>query len=130
MKTPLVSVADVHFPEAVASMNDRPYDIAALRELVSRRHVVEILDALSNRPHTTAELTTLIHVRRNTLARVLRVIASQSLIAADSQGSWDWPLEATDVIRLTGRGTQTIESLSSLSVWTALYECAGYEHER
>ncbi|MET8875071.1 helix-turn-helix domain-containing protein [Nocardia sp. NPDC004604] len=124
MKTPLASIADVHSPEAVASMNAQPDDIATLRELVSRRYVVEILDALSNRPHTSAELTRLIHVRRNTLAHVLRVIASQGVITADSQGSWDHSLDSADAIRLTDRGTRTIESLSNLSVWTALYERA------
>jgi DNA-binding transcriptional ArsR family regulator len=108
-------------------MTDRPDELETLRVLVSNRHVVEMLDALSRGPRRTAELTSTISGRRRALARALRVIAAHGLVTADRRGSWDqlpWP---ADRLRLT---QCAVESLSSLAVWTALYEQNDHVHDR
>ncbi|MEV2221329.1 hypothetical protein AB0E01_15780 [Nocardia vinacea] len=103
-------------------MLDRPDDLDTLCALVSHRFVVEVLDALADRARAVSELTTAVTGARQTLAEALRVLASHRLIVADPQGSWDQPPADTSVIRLTGRGQATVAALSSLAVWTALYE--------
>ncbi|WP_406238604.1 hypothetical protein [Nocardia sp. NBC_01009] len=111
-------------------MNDLPHVLASLRELVSHRYIVEILDALSNRPHTAAELTAITTGRHRALAQALRVAASHGLVTNDCRGSWDGAIPATDIIRLTDRGMRAVELLSNLSVWTALYEHTDHAHDR
>ncbi|WP_433715816.1 winged helix-turn-helix transcriptional regulator [Nocardia sp. CA-084685] len=110
------------------SVDDQPDDLASLRELVSHRHVVEVLDALSSRPHVIAELATTIAGRRSALIPALRVLAAHGLITSASPGSWDRP--PTDAIGLTSRGVDTVASLSYLAVWTALYEHTDHSCER
>ncbi|MFI6367868.1 hypothetical protein ACIBG0_34590 [Nocardia sp. NPDC050630] len=112
------------------SVNDQPDDLASLRELVSHRHVVEVLDALSNRPHVIAELATTIAGRRSALIPALRVLAAHGLITTDSPGSWDRPPTATHAIGLTSRGVDTVASLSHLAIWSALYEHTDHACER
>ncbi|MEV6334133.1 hypothetical protein AB0M12_05375 [Nocardia vinacea] len=111
-------------------MNDHPEDLGSLRELLSHRHVVEVLDALSKRPHIIAELATTIAGRRRALIPALRVLAAHGLITTDSPGSWDRPPTATATIGLTSRGAATVASLSYLTVWTALYEHTDHACER
>ncbi|MEV4237704.1 hypothetical protein AB0J47_21300 [Nocardia sp. NPDC049737] len=117
--------ADTH-----RSVNDQPDDLASLRELVSHPHVVEVLDALSSRPHAIAELATTIAGRRSALIPALRVLAAHGLITTDNPGSWDRPLTLTDTVGLTSRGVDTVASLSYLAVWTALYEHTDHVCER
>jgi DNA-binding HxlR family transcriptional regulator len=103
-------------------MTARPDDLAQLRELVNHRHVVEILDALSNGAQTLAALSAGIPARRRGLANALRVIAAHGLITTDSRGSWDRPMASTETILLTDRGLRAVEALSNLAVWARLYE--------
>ncbi|MEU7140884.1 winged helix-turn-helix transcriptional regulator [Nocardia sp. NPDC046473] len=103
-------------------MTDRSDELETLRVLVNHRHVVEILDALSHGPRRTAELMSTIAGRRRALARALRVIAAHGLVAADRRGSWDQPPSPTVRFWLTERGLRAVESLSNLTIWTALYE--------
>ncbi|WP_433599285.1 winged helix-turn-helix transcriptional regulator [Nocardia sp. CA-135953] len=103
-------------------MLDRPDDLDTLRALVSHRFVVEVLDALTHRPQSVSELTAAVTGARRAPAAALRVLASHGLILADPEGSWDQPPADTSVIRLTGRGQAAVAALSSLQVWTVLYE--------
>ncbi|WP_433759535.1 winged helix-turn-helix transcriptional regulator [Nocardia sp. CA-135398] len=106
-------------------MPDRTDDLDSLRVLVSHRLVVEVLDAVAARARAVSELTTAVAGARRALESALRVIASDGLIVADPKGSWDRPPADTAVIRLTGRGQAVVAALSSLAVWTALYEKSG-----
>ncbi len=96
-------------------------DLETLRELVEHRHVVEILDVLSHRTHTLAELRSAIGGRW-TLPHAVRVVAARGLVVAELPGSWDDALSQAGRLILTERGRRTVDALSSLTVWTALYE--------
>ncbi|MBB5916756.1 DNA-binding transcriptional ArsR family regulator [Nocardia transvalensis] len=99
----------------------RSHDVDTLRELVSHRYVVEILDALSGGPRCASELSAVVHTRRG-LGHALRVLASQALISTERDGSWDVPVTGIDSVRLTRRGQRIVEALSSIEMWTALFE--------
>lgn len=88
---------------------------------MSHPQVVEILDALSEGPHSVRDLTRVVGARRRAVSAALRVMAADGLVRADHRGSWDEPL-AADVVRLTGRGEAIVDSLSRFEVWMALYE--------
>jgi DNA-binding HxlR family transcriptional regulator len=117
-------------PDERPTMNDRPDDIAYLREVLNHRYVVETLDALSSGPCGIAALTATVRGSQRALAHALRMIAARGLIMTDRRGSWDHPHAPTDVIQLTDRGRQTVEALSSLTVWMALYEDTDHVRDR
>ncbi|MEU2031112.1 hypothetical protein [Nocardia amamiensis] len=101
-------------------------DVETLRELVEHRHVVEILDALSRRAQTLAELRSTIGGRW-TLPHAVRVVAGRGLVTAEQPGSWDdGPAQAGRLI-LTESGRRTVDALSSVAAWTALYEQSALE---
>lgn len=101
-------------------------DLEILRELVEHRHVVEILDALSQRAHTLAELRSAIGGRW-TLPHAVRVLAARGLVTAERPGSWDGSPRQAGQLILTERGRRTVDALSSVAVWTALYEQSAME---
>lgn len=98
-----------------------------LRDLVSNRHVVEVLDALSECPCTTRELAKIVGCRRRPLASALRTIAAHGLISAGG-GSWDDPVDT--VVRLTPRGSALVADLSSSATWAALYTGTDFGRRR
>jgi DNA-binding HxlR family transcriptional regulator len=93
-----------------------------LRELVGHRHVLETLDALSNRPTTTAQMRRHVGVSRRGLAAVLRTLAAHGLARTSRAGSWDGPAPRDTLYCLTDRGRAVVATLSRLSVWTVLLE--------
>ncbi|MFD7841920.1 MarR family transcriptional regulator [Nocardia sp. NPDC059764] len=103
-------------------MNNPADELSALRELVNRRGVVEVLDRLAHEPCTVRELRTALGLRRPGVSRVVRLLAAYGVVTADVVGSWDEPLDLTGPVRLTGSGWRIVELLSSFAVWEALYE--------
>lgn len=102
---------------------DYPADeLVELRELVSHRGVVELLDELAREPQTARELRAVLGLRRPGVSRVLRVVAAHGLVCVDGVGSWDEPADIAEPIRLTESGWRTVELLSSFAVWVQLYE--------
>jgi DNA-binding HxlR family transcriptional regulator len=99
-----------------------PPELARLRALVGQRHVLEILDALSDGPVTTAGLAVAVPGARRRLPDTLRILAADALITTDDTGSWDERVAATREVRLSERGRHTVRLLCSSAVWAALYE--------
>ena len=90
--------------------------------LVSQYRAVEVLDALTERPHTLRELQSAIGAARRPLARTLRVLAAHGTVRRTSSGSWDRLNRTAARYDLTGTGRQLAAELSRLDVWTELYE--------
>ncbi|MCX4092475.1 hypothetical protein [Nocardia sp. alder85J] len=89
------------------------HDNTVLDELVSHRHVVEILDLLSESGCTTALLARLVRAQGTDLASALRLIAAHGLLTGGDHGSWDDPLTGRGPIRLTERGEAVAQVLSN-----------------
>ncbi|MFI5784029.1 hypothetical protein [Nocardia sp. NPDC051570] len=100
-------------------MND--LDLMWLRELVSHRYVVEILDTLAERPRTARELIAT-RTQARDVGRALRTLAAQGFVCADGEGSWDTTPPLRGPIRLTPAGLNVVDLLSNFLVWEALYE--------
>jgi DNA-binding IclR family transcriptional regulator len=98
-----------------------PEDVNALRELVSHRYLVEILDLISRDPRGVDDLAAAVPAARTSVPHVLRVLAAHRLVATEGEGSWDDIPPGAHKIGLTALGRQTVEALSSIDVWTALY---------
>ncbi len=100
-----------------------PAEEADVVRLVSQPYVVEVLDALSDRPMTRERLLRLLRVRRSSLAAALRALAAHGAVRRrDRHGSWDGRDGASTVYELTDIGHRLIELLKRVDVWDALYE--------
>ncbi|MTE16204.1 hypothetical protein [Nocardia aurantiaca] len=108
-------------------MTDPSDDLDALRALISHRYVVEILDAVASSPRTFRQLTATVGPH-HAIEAALRILASHRLIETDQHGSWDRRPVGATCIQLTDRGRYTVSTLSSLAVWTALYERTDHGH--
>jgi DNA-binding HxlR family transcriptional regulator len=95
--------------------------MAQLARLVSRRHVVEVLDALAESPRTRADLRRQLPGRARALDTALRALAAHGAVRRTDLGTWDLPGAATTRYQLTPAGHRLVALLSRLDVWTALY---------
>lgn len=95
-----------------------------VRELLSHPNVVEVLDALSGRPMTVADMRANIPSGRRALAAALRILAAHGLVTKSAGGSWDSIVPRNRVYGLTDRGRALVKTLSRLSVWTQMLEVA------
>jgi DNA-binding HxlR family transcriptional regulator len=95
-----------------------------LLELVSHRHVLEVLDALTDGPMALAELRTHVHAGRRGLAAALRLVGAGGLVARNETGSWDTEPPADAVFRHTDLGRMVVEALTCYSLWTAMFDGA------
>jgi DNA-binding HxlR family transcriptional regulator len=102
------------------AQGDRTDFHSDLRELVSRPHVVELLDALSCGPMTLAQIRSAIPGTRRALASALRVVAARGLVVSSDNGSWDSSARVGTQYRQTDRGRLAVQRLSQLSVWTTM----------
>ncbi|MEV6768082.1 helix-turn-helix domain-containing protein [Nocardia sp. NPDC051030] len=102
-------------------MDERADELAALRELVNHRGVVELLDLLAEGPDTVRELHATLGMRRLGVSRALQVLAARGLVRAEFTGSWDEPCDITGPIELTENGWRTVELLASFAVWESLH---------
>jgi DNA-binding HxlR family transcriptional regulator len=100
-------------------------DGSDLRELVSHRYVVEVLDALSHGPMTLADIRSSIHAGRRELAAAVRLVAARGLVTRNDTGSWDTDASVHAVYRHTDLGRAVFESLSRFSFWTTVFDRAG-----
>jgi DNA-binding HxlR family transcriptional regulator len=94
--------------------------VANLRELVSRPHVVEILDTLAHGPMTFADMRSQVHATRRALVVALRLIATRGLVTRNDHGSWDCDAPADVLYRHTDVGSRVVGTLSRYSTWTAI----------
>ncbi|MEV0340623.1 hypothetical protein AB0H49_16475 [Nocardia sp. NPDC050713] len=98
-------------------------ELDKLRETLSHPYLVELLDALSRRPRTVAELDDIGGGYRS-VVRGLRRLAAHGLVFGDGAGSLDQRYPATETFALTGLGLRTATMLSRQDTWEALYEDA------
>jgi DNA-binding HxlR family transcriptional regulator len=99
--------------------------------VVSQRYAVDILDALADRPRSFAELRDCLRARRRELDRALRTLAAQGALRRHTQeGSWDRRPPAQVRYELTNVGRFLVDQLSSVDVWTTLYEYYLYGDRR
>jgi DNA-binding HxlR family transcriptional regulator len=104
--------------------SSEPDPVPNLLELVSHAHVLEVLDALTDRPMAFAELRTHVHAGRRGLAAALRLVGARGLVTRNDSGSWDTEAPADAVFRHTDLGRVAVEALSCYSLWTAMYDRA------
>jgi len=91
--------------------------------LVSRRYVVEVLDALTDRPSTQRELCRVLRVYRRPITVALRALAAHGAIRRiNHEGSWDGRDPAAARFELTDTGHGILDLLNRLEVWDAIYE--------
>jgi DNA-binding HxlR family transcriptional regulator len=100
-------------------------DGSDLRELVSHRFVVEVLDALSHGPMTLAEIRKSSGASRRELAAAVRLVAARGLVTRNDTGSWDTDASIHAVYRHTDLGRAVFESLSRFSFWTTVFDRTG-----
>jgi DNA-binding HxlR family transcriptional regulator len=100
-------------------------DGADLRELVSHRYVVEVLDALSDGPMTLADIRSSVHAGRRELAAAVRLVAARGLVTRSDTGSWDTDASVHAVYRHTDLGRDVYEALSRFSFWTTVFDRTG-----
>jgi DNA-binding HxlR family transcriptional regulator len=100
-------------------------DGSDLRELVSHRYVVEVLDALSHGPMTLADIRSSIHAGRRELAAAVLLVAARGLVTRNDTGSWDTDAPVHAVYRHTDLGRAVFESLSRFSFWTTVFDRTG-----
>jgi DNA-binding HxlR family transcriptional regulator len=100
-------------------------DGADLRELVSHRYVVEVLDTLSHGPMTLADIRSSIHAGRRELAAAVRLVAARGLVTRSDTGSWDTDASPNAVYRHTDLGRVVFEALSRFSFWTTVFDRTG-----
>jgi DNA-binding HxlR family transcriptional regulator len=100
-------------------------DGSDLRELVSHRYVVEVLDALSHGPMTLADIRSSIHAGRRELTAAVRLVAARGLVTRNDGGSWDTDASVHAVYRHTDLGRAVFESLSRFSFWTTVFDPTG-----
>jgi hypothetical protein len=80
-------------------------------ELVSHPNVVEVLDALSNRTMTLADLTSTTRAGRRAVTAALRRVAAHGLVTTTDGGSWDGLPPHCTACQLTNRGHGLVETL-------------------
>jgi DNA-binding HxlR family transcriptional regulator len=102
-------------------------DGADLRELVSHRYVVEVLDALSHGPTTLADIRSSVGAGRRELAAAVRLVAARGLVTRSDTGSWDTDASTDVFYRHTDLGRAVFESLSRFSFWTTVFDRTGAE---
>lgn len=93
-----------------------------LREMVSRPHVVEVLDVLTAGPLTIAQMQSALPGARRGLGRAVRDLLVSGLVVAAAPGSRDEWATADQRYRHTARGRAVVALLSRFSVWVSLYD--------
>ena len=94
-----------------------------LLPLASQRYAVDVLDALSERPHTYAELRKFLRAHRRSLDDAMRALTTHGAIRRSGHGgSWDLRAPGSTRYHLTATGRHLTHQLSQLDTWTALYE--------
>lgn len=98
--------------------------LTALRELVGRPHVVEVLEALRGGPMTVAEMGSTLPRSRRNAGQVIRDLMLAGLVAGSTAGSRDDP-PAGERYQHTERGRDVVRMLSSYAVWVSLHDQPG-----
>lgn len=94
-----------------------------MRELVSRRYLVEVLDALAAGPMTLEQMrSALPGGARWDLVPALRDLVVTGLVAGGTPGSRDSMGSLDEPYDYTARGRAVVDLLSRFSVWTSLYD--------
>jgi DNA-binding HxlR family transcriptional regulator len=100
----------------------QPVD-ACILDLIRRPYLAEILSALAEQPHTLATLRRHTGAPRRAAVAALRALAAHHAISrTTAAGSWDTTRDRHVRYQLTAAGRALVEQLSSLDVWTALYQ--------
>jgi DNA-binding HxlR family transcriptional regulator len=93
-----------------------------LRLLVSKQHVVEVLDVLAAGPMTAAQLSAALPRGRRRLTSALRELVISGLVTGDIPGTRDGVAPANERYQHTERGRVILGLLSNFSVWNSLYD--------
>ncbi|TGD87294.1 hypothetical protein BayCH28_12940 [Mycolicibacterium sp. CH28] len=92
-----------------------------LRDLVSRPHLVDVLDVLSTGPMTLPQMGAVLPRGRRGIARALHDLVLRGLVTGEP-GSRDHVAAAHERYRCTARGQTIVALLSKYSVWAALHD--------
>ena len=101
---------------------DRWCHLELLRGLVSRPHLVDLLDVLAAGPMTVVQMRAALGGGRQGVRRALRELMIGGLVTGDTPGSRDGSALAGERYQHTERGRVVVGLLSRFSVWTALYD--------
>ncbi|MGX1806138.1 hypothetical protein ACWIGI_10530 [Nocardia sp. NPDC055321] len=93
-----------------------PADSTMLAELTAHRHVVEILELLSESGCATALFPRLMRAPYTELISALDLLATHGLLAGDAATDWNATLSSRGTIRLSDQGEAIAEALSNPSV--------------
>ncbi|RDI60513.1 hypothetical protein [Nocardia pseudobrasiliensis] len=96
-------------------------DSVMLDGLAQHRHVIQILDLLSESGCNTALLMRFVPARSGDLASALDLIAAHGLLVTDDHGRCDDPMTIPGVLRLTDRGEAVARALADRTVTTTEY---------
>ncbi|WP_328609344.1 winged helix-turn-helix transcriptional regulator [Amycolatopsis sp. NBC_00345] len=100
--------------------------VTRLLRVVTHRHAVEVIDALTVASRSFTELRGDVHLSRRRLSRILRVLAAEGAVRQNRPGSWDHRPREDTRYALTGGGRRVADLLSDIEVWTTLYEICLY----
>jgi DNA-binding transcriptional ArsR family regulator len=95
---------------------------AALLDMISHPHAVEVLDTLAQGPATLTAMSAQLRGGRRGLERALRALAAGGLVTGCQGGTWDGALRRDEFYRLTERGGQVVRELSRWPVWEAMLD--------
>ena len=101
---------------------DRWGHLEYLRGLVSRPHLVDLLDVLAAGPMTVVQMRAALGGRRQRVSRALRELTIGGLVTGDTAGSRDGSPPAGERYHHTERGRAVVGLLSNFSVWSSLYD--------
>ena len=101
---------------------DRWGHLEYLRGLVSRPHLVDLLDVLAAGPMTVVQMRAALGGGRQGVRRALRELIVGGLVTGDTPGSRDGSALAGERYAHTERGRAVVASLSRFSVWNSLYD--------
>jgi hypothetical protein len=90
--------------------------------MISRPHVVEVLDILTQGPVAAATVRAQIRGNRRAFERALRALAAGAVVTAGDGGTWDNAPGRDRLYQLTDRGRQVVQELSRWPVWTAMLD--------
>jgi DNA-binding transcriptional ArsR family regulator len=93
-----------------------------LRGLVSRPHLVDLLDVLAAGPMTVVQMRAALGGGRQGVSRALRELMIGGLVTDDKPGSRDGSAPAGECYHHTERGRAVVALLSRFSVWNSLYD--------
>jgi hypothetical protein len=109
--------------------NGEPDSLHDLRDVLSHPYVVEVLDVLWQRAMTLAEISSGVPAGRRGLAVALQVAAAHGLVTRTDSGR-SAGSSINPVYHHTDLGRLTVDTLSSLSVWTAMFEDGDHSWKR